>query len=93
MENEVLWQDKGVLGTEREIVLPGSDRNISITHFGLVDKNTEPYECLLLDVQLKTQKTNFKAFFHSQSYEYLTEARFPACVKVHGTSLSSHLVS
>lgn len=33
MENEVLWQDKGVLGTEREIVLPGSDKNISITHF------------------------------------------------------------
>lgn len=33
MENEVLWQDKGILGTEREIVLPGSDKNISITHF------------------------------------------------------------
>lgn len=32
-EKKILWQHKGILGTERIIVLPGSDRNISFTHF------------------------------------------------------------
>lgn len=78
MENKMLWQQKGTLGTERK--LPYYLTGIFPSHiFGLVDKNTEPYECLLLDVQLQTQETNFKAFFHSPMNE--TAACFPGCKK------------
>lgn len=31
--NKVLWQCSGILGTGREILLPGSHRNISVMHY------------------------------------------------------------